>query len=221
MEKKQEILIPPNQKIKDVDFRLCPAIRVQIEGDTSLLNDVIKQIRYTVAGLTNGYYNPTEEGIVFIPNVKIATSNQKLIDLDVLKIEFVEGIQKSQEGIINAINYNNIPICRVFLLNSIERKKDDLKDVKNFITSNYDRKMLSQLKKGKTEIIESQKALVTHYSVFCIGKVTKAMQKKFDFVFSHKRNIFSRNYSRMHMQKIQRTSLNFQNVTTNGCYKCL
>ncbi len=178
----------PEAKIEAADFmeyQLAHALRIQIEGDLSLLDEVIAQLRQYVARVTNNSNLGAEPRHLLLPNVKVALPEKKHLEIEWLKIEFVDEVKKSKEGILNAINFASMPLLRVYLYNSqqTQTKVDTIKGVKDFISSNYDKAMVETAARGQPKLgkQENDRAVKTRWVVLCVGKVPPG-KNRIDFV---------------------------------------
>ncbi len=175
-----------------VDYRPYTTMHLQVEGDITLLDDVVAQLKTNLSILTKDYFPRLEGRVIIVTNIDIMMPDKKVIKLEHLKMEFVEEIKRTGEGISSFINHNNLPIMRVYLYNAANKSaspkgkggNEEVRRVKEFISSNYDHTLLESYIKAKKKLEDkdNESALKTRWAVFCVGRVPKAQQKKINFV---------------------------------------
>ncbi len=180
-------------------YQPCEAVRLQVEGDLSLLTFVLAQIRASIGPLPLDFSTKVDIASVVIPDMLLGFPKKEA--LDPLRLDFVRDVKRSDEGVINSINYNNYPIARIYLYDSAPKDKlrarEEIRRLKDFIRSNYDRaqveKLLSERKKQEDKEAvrsllgipgttsnspENDMPLKTRWAVFCVGRVSKDQQKR-------------------------------------------
>jgi len=170
-------------------------LRILVEGDTYLLDEVVAQLNYNNYLLTRSASPLLEKRVAIFNNLEVNGPDKKVAKLDPLKVEFIDTFSKSAEGIINSVNYNNTPILRIYLHNSLIRAKsreDEVRKIRNFITSNYDKTQLEAFMKIKPKSKEEECPVKTPWAIFCVGRVTRDQQKRIPFVFFISRALFYR-----------------------------